>query len=277
MAQGGFEDSLEFLTECGICSEDFSLEGDHVPRILPCSHTFCEKCIGTILDSNPENANLLECPVCKDKHPVSKGARTFPQNQYIQPVLKKKIITYKVGNEEVCGNHGRVITLFCNNPECQMNICNVCMFEEHRNHNFVDLPQLQAIGHSLMLSNTESFKKMSKLLKEDLKSNKESFIEIKQELSENLEACESQIELQKDAKIAEVTQLISAIYDEISKGVKAEKEKKFENIDQDIKNIDDLCDRIESMEGRVDLKSIARERDNYRNFLTKVSTVQNIT
>ena len=99
MAEGGSENSLEFLMECGICFEDFSLEGDHVPRILPCSHTLCEMCIRNILKRKPKDANLLECPMCKVKHPVSQGARSFPQNQFILPIIRKKMISFKTDEE----------------------------------------------------------------------------------------------------------------------------------------------------------------------------------
>ena len=38
-------DSLEYILTCQICLEDFEETGDHVPRILPCSHSLCEKCL----------------------------------------------------------------------------------------------------------------------------------------------------------------------------------------------------------------------------------------
>ena len=36
-------DSLEYILACQICLEDFEEAGDHLPRILPCSHSLCEK------------------------------------------------------------------------------------------------------------------------------------------------------------------------------------------------------------------------------------------
>ena len=274
MAEGGYDYSLEFLMECGICFEDFSLEGDHVPRILPCSHTLCEMCIGNILERKPDDANIFECPVCKVKHPVSKGARTFPQNQFILPIIRKKMIIYKAGSEEICRKHGRVVTLFCNDPECQENICNICMFEEHRNHNFVDLPELQEMRHNVSVGNVDTLKKTLKSLKEDLKSNKQRFVDKKQEINEHLYDDERQIEFQKNTKITEVTKIISGIYDDMLESIKAQKAAEFEHIDEDVECIEEFCDEIESMEDRIDLKSIAHERENFKHCLARISDVR---
>ena len=84
------------------------------------------------------------------------------------------------------------------------------MFEKHRNHNFVDLPELQAIRHSVSVGNVDSLKKTLKSLKEVLKSNKQRFVDKRQEVNENLYDVERQIEFQKNTKIAEVTKLFQA-------------------------------------------------------------------
>ena len=73
MAEGGATDSLDYILECPICNEDFTLEGSNVPRILPCNHSLCEMCIEGILRQNPERCDLLQCPECKKKHPAPKG------------------------------------------------------------------------------------------------------------------------------------------------------------------------------------------------------------
>ena len=45
-------DSLEYILACQICLEDFEEAGDHVPRILPCSHSLCEKCLIQLIQGN---------------------------------------------------------------------------------------------------------------------------------------------------------------------------------------------------------------------------------
>jgi len=44
--------------ECGICLDNYQANGDHVPRILPCGHTFCTLCIINL-------ANAALCPECR--------------------------------------------------------------------------------------------------------------------------------------------------------------------------------------------------------------------
>ena len=89
MAGGGKLDDLEYILECPICSEDFSLEGEQVPRILSCSHSLCEK-IEAILRQNPESHDFLQCPECKMKYPAPTGANSFTQNKYVLSFVRKR-------------------------------------------------------------------------------------------------------------------------------------------------------------------------------------------
>ena len=57
------EVSHDDLTNCSVCFELYAENGDHVPRILPCFHTFCEKCIQQLF-----RGRLLTCPECRITH-----------------------------------------------------------------------------------------------------------------------------------------------------------------------------------------------------------------
>ncbi|XP_068226636.1 putative leucine-rich repeat-containing protein DDB_G0290503 isoform X3 [Palaemon carinicauda] len=52
------------VLECGVCTNPFSEE--HCPKILPCSHTFCCRCIEEII-SNQTKA----CPFCREEFTAS--------------------------------------------------------------------------------------------------------------------------------------------------------------------------------------------------------------
>ncbi|XP_068216161.1 uncharacterized protein [Palaemon carinicauda] len=52
------------VLECGVCTNPFSEE--HCPKILPCSHTFCCRCIDEII-SNQTKA----CPFCREEFTAS--------------------------------------------------------------------------------------------------------------------------------------------------------------------------------------------------------------
>ena len=72
-------ESLEYILACQICLEDFEETGDHVPRILPCTHSLCEKCLKHLVQGD-----IVECPECRKKHTVADNeVKTFPQNKYI--------------------------------------------------------------------------------------------------------------------------------------------------------------------------------------------------
>ena len=49
--------SVASFLACQICFEDFEESGDHVPRLLPCTHTLCEKCLKQLVQGAS-----VECP-----------------------------------------------------------------------------------------------------------------------------------------------------------------------------------------------------------------------
>lgn len=64
------------LFECDICLEQFDETGAHVPLVLPCGHTLCFQCVGSL------QAHV--CPTCK--HPLSNGdasTAVFPRNNWL--------------------------------------------------------------------------------------------------------------------------------------------------------------------------------------------------
>ena len=266
MVEGGARDSLDYMLECGVCSEDFTVDGIHVPRILPCSHTLCDKCIIDILRRNTEDCNTLECPICKNHHPAQNKSQSFPQNQFILPLIRRK--GDRNDQEGRCEKHDRVLSLYCNDPECRKPICQLCMLEEHREHNFVDLPQLQRTRRRVLLSNIEALKGNLQTVKEDLQENKEKLLKKRLELNDNLQASKTQIVQQKEAKIAKLTQIVTGIYEKMLESLTAQKTKELESIDIDIVSIERHCTEVGRIEDQVDLADIPREREKLKNILT---------
>ena len=76
-------DELTDLTQCPVCFEEYQLDGYRVPKILPCSHTLCEKCLETLIRNNK-----VDCPECRIKHQAAAGRTSFPQNKYIIAHIK---------------------------------------------------------------------------------------------------------------------------------------------------------------------------------------------
>jgi len=56
--------ALDDMTECSICTEVFT-----DPRILPCIHTFCLKCLLNYgKDGQP--GDRLPCPMCREEFTI---------------------------------------------------------------------------------------------------------------------------------------------------------------------------------------------------------------
>ena len=78
-------DELTDLTQCPVCFEEYELDGYQAPKILPCSHTLCEKCLETLIRNKK-----VECSECRLKHQAATGRTSFPQNKYIIAHIKAK-------------------------------------------------------------------------------------------------------------------------------------------------------------------------------------------
>ena len=133
MAQG--PDSLEHLMSCQICFHEFQEGGKHIPRLLPCTHTLCESCIGQLIRNDK-----LKCPECRKTH-EAEGIKSFPQNKYIFTQIKRKSHDDggTVFGTEMCEEHQKELILFCTEIACQKAICIVCLKQSHRKHDVTDV------------------------------------------------------------------------------------------------------------------------------------------
>ena len=75
---------LSDVMECPICIEVFT-----DPRLLPCVHTYCLKCIKAWRDE--QSGDILACPVCRKEFTLpSSGAEGLPKNFYVANFLQMK-------------------------------------------------------------------------------------------------------------------------------------------------------------------------------------------
>ena len=124
---------LDDIMECPICTEVYT-----DPRVLPCVHTYCLKCIEAWSDKQP--GDKLACPVCRKEFTLpSNRVDELPKNFYVANFLEIKELQMKElsivesktspceacsGDEESESEVQNEASVYC--VECQMKLCKIC-------------------------------------------------------------------------------------------------------------------------------------------------------
>uniref|UniRef100_A0A8C9TZ94 RING-type E3 ubiquitin transferase n=1 Tax=Scleropages formosus TaxID=113540 RepID=A0A8C9TZ94_SCLFO len=136
----------QFLV-CSICLDHY-----HNPKVLPCLHTFCERCLQNYI---PPQSLTLSCPVCRQTSILpEKGVSALQNNFFItnlMEVLQRnpectrpdacsvlESVSAAAGKPLSCPNHeGKVMEFYC--EPCETAMCLECTEGEHREHETVPL------------------------------------------------------------------------------------------------------------------------------------------
>ncbi len=120
MASSGSDSLFRHLVECPVC---FELEG--VPKVLPCRHTVCQKCLGSLPRIRP---NIVRCPEChRDTVFSLTGPSNLPTNTTIVQLRDIINTAQQKGEEKACkscGEPGQTTTHIC--KECDEQFCKIC-------------------------------------------------------------------------------------------------------------------------------------------------------
>ncbi|XP_071361824.1 tripartite motif-containing protein 2 isoform X2 [Trachinotus anak] len=132
---------------CSICLDRYEN-----PKVLPCLHTFCERCLQNYI---PAHSLTLSCPVCRQTSILpEKGVAALQNNFFItnlMDVLQREpgscsqeaaalnnITAVATGQLLSCPNHGgNVMEFYC--PPCETAMCQECTSGEHGEHPTVPL------------------------------------------------------------------------------------------------------------------------------------------
>ena len=71
---------------CGICCERFRATEDGTPRIFPCGHCYCSKCIVSLLKYCPTRHR---CPECRNLI-GSDNVQYFPKNYKLLDIIRRQ-------------------------------------------------------------------------------------------------------------------------------------------------------------------------------------------
>ena len=79
------ERTISEETKCSICFDQFQ-----EPKMLPCQHTFCLKCLENVAKLN--DRNTVDCPLCRKiyKVPARGGVNRFKSNLLMKTLLEAK-------------------------------------------------------------------------------------------------------------------------------------------------------------------------------------------
>jgi len=125
---------LDDIMQCPICTEMYT-----DPRVLPCVHTYCVKCIRE-WSKDKQPGDKLACPLCRKELALpSNGVDDLPKNFYVASFLQMKeliSIDSKTSLCEVCSGDKESESEVQNVPsvycfECQMKLCRKCG-EQHK-------------------------------------------------------------------------------------------------------------------------------------------------
>lgn len=126
-------------TNCGICLERFT-----DPKILPCFHTFCLKCLDDNLRTTCHSERFT-CPMCRAPTLIPQGGlKCFQTNFYVEANNVESKLEFD------CDACGRRKTASHKCVECVQNFCDSCS-EVHtrmtssREHNLISYPPMRCI------------------------------------------------------------------------------------------------------------------------------------
>ncbi|XP_053934861.1 tripartite motif-containing protein 3 [Cuculus canorus] len=126
-------EALGAVLACGICRERL-----RSPKVLPCLHSFCERCLQAYV---PPHSLTLPCPVCRQTSIVPERGVAALQNNVVLARLVEgppEPPESPPGDGLPCPNHeGKGLEFYCEG--CETATCRACREGEHREHRTVPL------------------------------------------------------------------------------------------------------------------------------------------
>ena len=145
--QWSADKELDDMTECFICTEMFT-----DPRVLPCIHTFCLKCLLNYgKDRSP--GDDMPCPLCRKEFTIPyDGLSAMQKNFFMEKLLHVKKLSAEHETQhipcDVCSDEASVnetvksAVMYC--VQCRQNYCDQCSLYHRKmrsssNHTQVDI------------------------------------------------------------------------------------------------------------------------------------------
>lgn len=165
MATSSHYDANVDFTVCPVCLDKFQ-----TPRSLPCSHTFCHRCLSAHIESSCQDSDPafgFPCPVCRvfvpapgilRQYPTQDWASRFPENSFLSTCIRKQVSPSDTtcGPCEILGEHGIKADSWC--VECEDSVCEKCV-QRHKMFKALLSHQILPISNN----GTDIFKDLEKI------------------------------------------------------------------------------------------------------------------
>ena len=141
---------LEEQLTCPICLEQYTN-----PKFLPCFHSFCSKCLGSVPLERPQQGNYnLPCPTCRSPCQLpQQGVQAFPSSFTINNLTEVYNLMKKVsGNRHAsCDNcNSSEADRYC--KQCAKFLCQPCLAQHDKwitDHQTLDLDEVVNTAYQL--------------------------------------------------------------------------------------------------------------------------------
>ncbi|XP_059081324.1 tripartite motif-containing protein 2-like isoform X3 [Tigriopus californicus] len=129
-----YEDFNESFLTCGTCllngrKSGMYDGGEHLPKLLPCSHTVCLQCLDRIVATFARDTGQFRCPICRELITIPRGGvQALPPSFLVNQLLdlmarqRREIIPK-------CSIHQNQELLFC--ETCDTVFCTSCIGGSH--------------------------------------------------------------------------------------------------------------------------------------------------
>ena len=263
------------LASCPVCFEDYEVDGEHVPRIFPCHHTMCERCVGRNLKQLGSGYRIF-CHICRKQHRADNGVKTFCQNEYIlSHIRKENARKIEIMNEkekakqaemskELCSVHNREAHLYCLEKTCEKPICFLCLKPEHKDHDFEDLNDIKKQKHDQLMATLDDMKEYWRQWQKCLRVKDE-------DVKKTFDSFETRLTIEKEKRIRMVDLMYEHFreqaYNQLMRDISTDINCDVENAEAKMKIVDDMktkdFSQMKDITGQLDAANKLKEDEKY--------------
>ncbi|XP_036412973.1 nuclear factor 7, brain-like [Colossoma macropomum] len=215
---------LEQDLTCPVCLEIFT-----DPVILPCSHSFCRKCLERSWQEKLEN----NCPVCRCR-PSDHFSPNLALRNTCESYLQQKRV--RDSDPQRCSLHSEKLILFCVHDEKL--VCTQCVSQDHQNHSFCSISKAASPRKEKLKTHLTSLEAKLEIF--------EKFKDISDQEAAHIKSQAQNIETQIREEFEKLHQFLMEEEEATIAALKEEEEKKSQRMKKKIEQLDEQIMEISS-------------------------------